>query len=238
MRLTAPTWRNRMRPEPFIKALAWAPWGDGDRAWLLRRDDLATEWLRAQAQDHGSDVIIQAAAGAAHYRREEGAIGDLAREGKVATYLSRVGNGATLAPGADIRLLATAMLAADGHSIATTELPGMALLGLAMATRALNLATGEVTEDQRTPEQKWLLEAFVPQLYNGWSHKQVGRVATIHYLPLMVDAGMSYMVFVGSLLAICPQYLDSNSDIDAMKRALPPTWQAEASAARWSWLDT
>lgn len=72
-------------------------------------------------------------------------------------------------------------------------------------------------------------------LYNGWSHREVGRRATAYYMPKLVDTGMTYEIFVGSLLAIDPRHLDSNSDIEAMKKALPPTWAAERTALAESW---
>jgi hypothetical protein len=47
---------------------------------------------------------------------------------------------------------------------------------------------------------------------------------------------MSYAVFVGSLIALAPRHLDSNSDIEAMKKALPPAWASEREALSRSWL--
>lgn len=64
-----------------------------------------------------------------------------------------------------------------------------------MATGAINLGTGEVTADERTQAQVSMLESFVGLLYNGWSHKEVGRRASAHFLPLLVASGTSYPVF-------------------------------------------
>lgn len=61
-----------------------------------------------------------------------------------------------------------------------------------------------------------MLESFVDQFYNGWAHKQVGRRASAYYLPKLADSGMTYDVFVGSLIALDPGHLDSNRDIDEM----------------------
>lgn len=80
-----------------------------------------------------------------------------------------------------------------------------------------------------------MIEAFTDQLYNGWAHKQVGRRASAHYLPKLAESGMSYDVFVGSLLALDPAHLDSNRDIEEMYKALPAAWAEQRSALRNAW---
>ncbi|WP_322920376.1 hypothetical protein [Nocardioides renjunii] len=209
-------------------AAAWAPWADGRRDWLIDRVELSAKWLSDRAVLDGSHIVLQVRSHAADYRRDDGPIAHLAREGAVATYKSRVGHGATFVDSPDIRLMATAMSTAAGHALAATELPTCPLIGWAMATGAVNLATGEVTADTRTPTQIDTLAIFISHLYNGWAHKQVGRRASAHYLPKLADSGMTYVVFLGSMLASAPRYLDSRSDIAEMKRALPPAWRAEA----------
>ena len=47
---------------------------------------------------------------------------------------------------------------------------------------------------------------------------------------------MSYSEFVGALLALDPKHLDSNSDIDDMKKALPPIWEVERAALAKTWV--
>lgn len=223
-----------MLPDPSPRATAWVPWRR-DREWLVRRDGLAGSWLLGKAKVEGSKVVIQGASHAHHYREGDGAIAKLARLGEVATFRSPAGPGTTFVPSPDIRLLATAVLTARGHSMVATESPTFPLLGWAMATRAVNLETGEAIEDVRTEEQIQMLESFVDQLYNGWAHKQVGRPASAYYLPKLADSGMTYDVFVGSLIALDAAHLDSNRDIDEMHKALPPTWAAQRAALRKAW---
>jgi len=220
----------QMRCTDPPKAAAWAPWLDGDRDWLMRRDAVAAQWLIKAARKEGSSLVVQGTSHANDYRDNRGPLGQLARKGKVATYRSPVGHGATYAHHADIRLLANAMTTADGRSLVATEIPNVPLHGWAMAVSAINLHTGEPTVDTRTAEQVELVEAFVDQLYNGWSHKQVGRRASAYYLPKLAESGMIYAEFVGSVVALDPAHLDSNSDIEAMRKALPPRWEAERRA--------
>jgi hypothetical protein len=210
------------------RAAAWAPWAEATRDWLSDRDKLAVKWLSDRAESDQSPIVLQVPSHAADHRRGGGPIADLARMGAIATYKSRVGHGATFVDKPDIQLMATAMSTAAGHALAATELPTCPLIGWAMATGAVNLATGEVIADARTTDQIDMLEHFISQLYNGWAHKQVGRRASAHYLPKLVESGMTYVVFLGSMLASAPQYLDSRGDIAEMKRALPPTWRTEA----------
>jgi hypothetical protein len=219
---------------PKPRAAAWAPWSS-DRDWLQKRDEIATAWLSAQARIAGTDTVLQVHSHADDHRRGDGPIAKLARNGKVATYKSPAGSGARFVDHADIRLLATAVGDADGQAVAATENPTFPLYGWAMATGAINLATGEVTPDERTPEQIKLIEHLENQLYNGWSHKEVGRRATAHVLPQLVESGMTYPVFVGSIIALDPRHLDNNSDIADMHKALPPTWASQREELSNSW---
>lgn len=213
---------------------AWAGWRR-DRDWLEQRDRTAATWILEQAKGVGSRVIIQGTSHAHTYLQGDGPIARLARAGKVATYRSPVASGPTFAPDVDVRLLATAMHTASGHNLVATENPTFPLRGWAMATGALNLETGKITEDLRTAEQNDVLESFVDQLYNGWAHKHVGRRASAYYLPKLAESGMTYNVFVGSLLALDPGHLDSNRDIEEMYRALPAAWTEQRAALRNAW---
>lgn len=216
------------------KATAWTPWRS-DRAWLLHRNTLAAAWLLERAKVEGGNVVVQGASHAHHYREGDGPIARVARLGEVATFRSPVPAGPTIAPDPNIRLLATAVQTAGGHSVVATESPTFPLLGWAMASGALNLEAGEPTEDTRTAPQIEMVEAFADQLYNGWAHKQVGRRASAYYLPKLAETGMPYDVFVGSLLALDPGHLDSKRDIDEMHKALPPVWSGQRSALSNAW---
>lgn len=127
------------------------------------------------------------------------------------------------------------MRAAQGHILAATELPTFPLSRWALAMGALDLSTGLTTKDTRTPDQREMLDSFVDQLYNGWSHKQVGRRAAAYYLPRLAESGLSYPQFVGSVIALDPGHLDSNDDIEAMERVLPPEWEAERASLSTYW---
>jgi len=218
-----------MRITPPPSATAWAPWLDGARDWLVDRDQRAVGWLLDRARIDGSPIVVQAATHAEDHERGDGPMAQLAKLGKVATYRSPVGRGATLAHMANIRLLATAMGTAAEHSLVATEIPSVPLEGWAMAMGAVDLSTGEPTPDTRTDDQREMLETFVDQLYNGWAHKQVGRRASAYYLPKLAESGLSYGHFLGAVLAIDPGHLDSNSDIAEMERALPPLWKEQRS---------
>ncbi|MDE0804067.1 MAG: hypothetical protein OSA99_12170 [Acidimicrobiales bacterium] len=211
---------------PLPKAAAWAPWSS-DRSWLAERDEVAALWIDERAVADGRPVIVQAPSDAAAYRRDRGPVGELARAGRVATYKSPAGHGPTFVDSADIKLLATGMQTANGNVIVATETPMLPLDGWAGAVGAVNLLTGEQEPDRRTVEQVELLDRFVSLLYNGWAHKQVGRRASATYLPKLVEAGMSYSMFVGSMLVADPRHLDSLSDIAEMKRALPEAWREQ-----------
>lgn len=226
---------REMRNAPQPTSVAYAPWGSGDREWLVDRQRIAAEWLTTQARRDGSQIVVQGTAHARDYREDSGPMGVLAREGRVATYKSPVGPGATYAHHADIKLLAAAMSTAEGHALVVTELPTLPLDGWAQATGATNLASGAATVDSRTAEQIALFNSFVGQLYNGWSHKEVRRRASGHYLPKLVETGMSYTDFVGSLLAVAPAYLADRADIAEMTRALPPVWAEQALNLREYW---
>lgn len=123
---------------------------------------------------------------------------------------------------------------AGGCSLVATEARRLPLHGWAMATGAVNLLTGEVTVDERSEEQRLMLRDFADQLYNGWSHPQVGRRASAHDLPLLATSGMTYEVFIGSMIAADPRHLDSTRHIGAMMKALPPEWRAQATG-RSTW---
>lgn len=224
-----------MLPVAPPTSAAWAPWLEGSREWLVERDYVTAAWLAARARAEGCRIVVQGTSHAHSYRDNSGPLGALARAGDVATYKSPAGRGATFVHHADIRLLATAMSAAEDHPIAATEQPTFPLQGWAMATGALNLATGEITADERSSEQLELISTFVDQLYNGWRHPQVGRRACAYYLPKLAAAGMTYPIFVGSLIALDPRHLDRNDDIKAMTKALPATWTAEVEALRNAW---
>lgn len=75
------------------------------------------------------------------------------------------------------------------------------------------------------------------QLYNGWAHKQVGRRPSAYYLPKLVESGMTYDLFVGSVLALDPEHLDSNRDIDEIYRALPAAWAEQRAQLSRRWRD-
>lgn len=219
-----------MRLNPPPTATAWAPWLDGQRDWLLDRDQRAVTWLIDRARHDGSPIVVQATSHADDHKHGDGPLAQLAKVGKVATYRSPVGHGATFAHMANIRLLATAMRTAAGHSLVVTELPSVPLDGWAMAMGAIDLSTSLPTPDTRSDEQREMLETFVDQLYNGWAHKQVGRRASAYYLPKLAESGLSYAQFLGAVLAIDPGHLDSNSDIAEMERALPSVWREQRSA--------
>lgn len=223
-----------MRTTPLPRAAAWARWRK-DRDWLVRRDALATAWILDRARAEGSQVLVQGMSHADSYRHGDGPVARLARMGDVATYRSPVRSGATLVPDPDIRLLATAMRTADGRSLAATESATLPLIGWAMATRAVDLETGESTPDTRTDEQIEMLEAFADQLYNGWEHKQVGRRASAYYLPRLADSGMTYEAFVGSLIALDPGHLQSTQDVASLKKVLPPAWRSQLEQISNAW---
>jgi hypothetical protein len=225
-----------MLDAPLPRAAAWAPYLGGERGWLIRRDATAARWLVQRAASEGSRLVVQGVSHANSYRHGDGPLAALARRGEVSTYKSPAGPGATFVHNADIRLLATAMSTAAGFSLVATATKTLPLHGWAMATSAVNFATNEVTTDERSTDQIEMLEGLVDQLYNGWSHREVGRRATAYYMPRLANSGMSYAVFVGSLIALDPRHLDSNSDIEAMAKALPPAWVSERQAPSRSWL--
>lgn len=71
----------QMRCTDPPKAAAWAPWLDGDRDWLMRRDAVAAQWLIKAARKEGSSLVVQGTSHANDYRDNRGPLGQLARKG-------------------------------------------------------------------------------------------------------------------------------------------------------------
>lgn len=72
-----------MRLSRVPTAAAWAPWQDGDRDWLIERDELAARWLSDRARVEQAGIVVQGTSHAHDYRENDGPLGRLARAGKV-----------------------------------------------------------------------------------------------------------------------------------------------------------
>lgn len=153
-------------------------------------------------------------------------MGAFAKASTIVTNRSRgSARGVTLVPWGYAREIANGMQCAGGSSLVVTEHPGLLLEGWAMALGAVDLRTGEVTADTRTSEQLDLLDHLVDSLYNGW-RGIIGESAARRILPELAESGMTWAVFLGSLLAVAPRRVED----DDMKRFVPQVWRDEADA--------
>ena len=211
-----------------LQAVAWAPFTYDDLDWVRRRDTIAVAWAMTRARSEGAKTVLRVPTNADHWKREAGALGAFAKASTVVTNRGKShGWGVTLVPWGYAREVGDGMACARGSSLVVTEHPALLLEGWAMALGAIDLRTGEVTADTRTDEQRADLDHLVDSLYNGW-RGVIGVRAAQRVLPKLAESGMTWAVFVGSILALDP----SRVEVKEMKRYAPQVWQDEAAA--WS----
>jgi hypothetical protein len=210
-------------PQPF-SAAAWAPFVADDALWLHRRDAATVRWLVQHAS--GDRLVLCVPSHARHHLAQRGIRGEFARAASLVTLRSGSAHGATFAADVDAQLLACAMHAAVGHPIAVTEtiLP---LGGWAMEVHALDLRTGEVTEDTRTWDQRATLARMVDVLYQGWSG-ELAKQMIPGYLKELADSGMTWSVWAGSMVAMCPKH----ADLEEAGPYLPAAWRSEIAGKK------
>lgn len=100
----------------------------------------------------------------------------------------------------DVKLLALAISRARRSAICVLEGPTMPLSGWAMECGALNLTTGVVTEDLRTPEQRKELENLAFQGNNGWG-SSYDDIRVPKMLRLLIEEGATLTVILGTMMA-------------------------------------
>lgn len=214
-------------PEPTcFRAVAWCPWSWGDKVWAQRQQSVGVQWITARCRDEGREGVLRVPQ-LGHWEREDGPLGSFARS---ATVVSNRGGarawGPTLVPHGYAREIGDAMVLAEGSSLIVTEHPAMPLEGWAMALGALDLRSGEVTADTRTPEQRELIETAVDMAYNGWRSKPGSDVAP-GILRDLAETGLTWAVFLGSVLAREPR----RAEKDELLKVAPETWVTEARQA-------
>lgn len=149
---------------------AWVPYEPGVD-WDEQAGQMAADWVREQAaglgvepvlvtesqaqQTMGPDVIRAFAAAHLTVTRKGGTAGGYC--------------GAVLAYVPDFTDMENATAHARGYAMAVVEHPGTPMIGWAMQTRALDLRTGHITHDTRTPDQITALDALYTNGNNGWA---------------------------------------------------------------------
>jgi hypothetical protein len=121
-----------------------------------------------------------------------------------------------------MKLVAGGMSCADGFALVPEEHPALPLHAWAAELGAVNLRTGEQTEDHRVPEFAERVRSLASSLYNGWSSLP-GSAAAKHRMRELAAADVSWADFVGTLLAVAPHHVDEK----AMLRWAPSKWRDE-----------
>ena len=208
-----------------FEAVAWAPYTTEDLDWMQRRDGAAVAWVQERCRAEGRPGVLRVASHARDYAQHynDAAMRAFARASTIVTNRgAATGHGPTFVPWAYARELAGGMRCASGSSLVATEHPQLPLEGWAMALGAVNLRTGEVTEDTRTPEQQELIEQVVSTAYNGWTSAP-GDSAARRVLPELAESGLSWATFFGSVLAIEPHRADPKE----LMKVSPAAWVTE-----------
>lgn len=223
-----------MREHKFV-ATAWAPYadlelltGDGDVRdaeldWVRRRDALSAAWVLHRAQLDHTSAVLRVHSHAHQYRHDHSSFSGYAAQATIVTNRSRNEcRGATLAPWCDANTAAGTMQCADGSSVLLHEHPTFPLMGWAMALGAVNLRTLRPTPDTRSDEQREQIEDLIFSTYNGW-RAEPGRNAARYALPRLERSGMTWAIFVGSVLAIDPRACD----LLEIEKVAPRAWRQE-----------
>ena len=210
-----------VRAEPPIAA--WGPF-TGDRDWMLVREARAVAWALNRCRVEGKGGVLRVPCHSAQHT--SGANEAVRRFAAVATVVTDErgtwGMGPTYVPWGQARQIGDGMATAKGSSLVVTEHPAMPLVGWAMQMRALDISTGAVTEDTRSPEQLKLIGQAVELACQGWRYIPGDRVARC-VMPELAESGLSWAVFVGSVLALDP----GRAQVREILHVAPELWRAE-----------
>lgn len=204
-------------------AVAWVPWNDGNPQWLDQREPLAAQWASQRCSIEQRKGVLRVQAYADDWKAGHGVISGFARKATIVTNRSGSASGPTLVPDArEPRLVAGGMQCAIGASLVVVENPYFPLEGWAMQLGAIDLTSGEPSQDTRTTEQVEEIAMMVDQGYNGWRSLPGNRSAEQH-MPRLAESGMSWWVFFGSVLAMNPH----RADLKELTRRSPARWRTE-----------
>ena len=207
---------------PSFTHVGWVPWSP-NREKPGRVHELAMDWALTRASESRTKPVLRVHSHAHDWTHPSSAYSRFAKAGTVVTDRGRGAKGTTLVPSAySMKLVAGGMSNADGHALVVEEHPALPLEAWAAHLGAVNLRTGEVVPDTRSPELVERVSMLASSLYNGWSSLP-GSSAAKHRLPELAAAGMTWDEFVGTLLAIAPHHVDEKD----MLRWAPPEWKAQ-----------
>jgi len=157
-----------MTEEPY--EAAWVPYDDPGRPW----DDaveLAVAWVEERAREEGRRPRLVTPEKRVQLSGPE----PLVRFAKRYNSVTPRGRGASGAPGPtlayvpDYPSFERAARLARGSSLCVVEWPSDPMLGWAVQMEALDLTTGQVTPDHRSPELIELLDHLHSYGNNGWA---------------------------------------------------------------------
>ena len=181
------------------------------------------DWALEQAAAAGASPVLRVHSHAHDWTHPTSTYARYAQVATVVTDRGRGAKGPTLVPDAhSVGLVAGGMRCADGFVLAVEEHPALPLAGWAAELSAVNLRTGEPSEDHRNPELVERVRGLAASLYNGWSSLP-GSSAAKHRMPELAAAGMTWADFVGTLLAVAPQHVDEKGMLRCELARLPRT---------------
>lgn len=151
-------------------AAAWVPF-EPALEWDEHAGRLAADWVREQADELGVKPVLVTES------RDQQRMGPEVIRAFANTHLTvtRKGGtaggycGAVLAYVPDFTDMENATAHAHGYAMAVVEHPATPMIGWAMQTGALDLRTGHITQDTRTPAQITALKDLYTSGHNGWA---------------------------------------------------------------------
>jgi hypothetical protein len=184
------------------------------------------EWALEQADAVGAKPVLRVHSHAHDWTHSSSTYARYANVATVVTDRGRGAKGPTLVPAAhSMNLVAAGMSCADGFALVIEEHPALPLGAWAAELGALDLRTGQPTDDHRIPELVEWVRGLASSLYNGWSSLP-GSAAAKHRMPELAAAGMTWSDFVGTLLAMAPHHVEEKG----MLKWAPPAWKQEIEA--------
>ena len=193
-----------MNEKPY--EAAWVPYDDPGRSWDVAVE-LAIAWVEERALEEGRRPRLVTPEKRVQLSGPEPLV-RFAKRYESVTPRGRGGSGRSvpvLAYAPTYSSFELAARIADGSSLCVVEWPSDPMLGWAVQMEALDLTTGQVTPDNRSPELIELLDHLHFCGNNGWGD-QFGRERARQLLPEILKletpgAVLAYMLARGSFAA-------------------------------------